>query len=237
MNDGYHALGSALSSVMHRLDVSARNTVNAQTPGYLRDIVQTSSFASSLDRELDRPAALVTSHVGVDFSQGTLIARDEPLALGLEGPGFLTVQTPNGVAYTRNGDLTVSPTGVLQTRAGYPVLAENGPVRIDLRGGVPSVDTEGNVLQNGAEVARLRVVEFADRTALRRVSETLFTDSGSAQPSPAQETTVHSRRLEIPMGSTVSGMVDMIAAGRAFDAAQRVTRSIDESFQHLTRPN
>jgi flagellar basal body rod protein FlgG len=32
-------------------------------------------------------------------------------------------------------------------------------------------------------------------------------------------------------------MVDMIAAGRAFDAAQRVTRSIDESFQHLTRPN
>ena len=35
-------------------------------------------------------------------------ATDNPMDVAVSGPGFMTVQTPNGTAYTRNGTFTSS---------------------------------------------------------------------------------------------------------------------------------
>jgi flagellar basal body rod protein FlgG len=52
--------------------------------------------------------------------------------VALSDGGFLTVQTPAGVAYTRVGQLHVSPTGTLTTAAGDAVLSTAGtPIHLD----------------------------------------------------------------------------------------------------------
>jgi flagellar basal-body rod protein FlgG len=235
MNDGYHAVGSALSAVLRRLEVATKDVINAKTPGYQKHVLTTQSFASDLDRELGRPGALVKTSENVAFIQGSLVPRASDSAIALKGPGFFAIETPDGTAYTRNGDLQIGADGTLRTQAGYPVLGAAGPLRLTPALGAMRIEADGAVLQGEAEVGRLRLVEFKDRKQLVPVADTIFQDGGQAEPNPASETSVHQQYLELPRGSTVSGMVEMIAAGRAFEAAQRVAKVMDETHQRLVR--
>jgi len=235
MNDGFHAVGSAMSAIIRRLDVATKDTINARTPGYQKHVLTTRSFASDLDRELNRPAAMVRTSEHIAFQQGPLVPHDDPMSIAVRGPGFFAVQTPTGVAYTRNGDLEQGADGTIRTRAGYPVLGPAGPLRVTPDRGEIRIDETGLVRQGETEIGVLRMVEFKDRSHLVAVGDTLFRDDGDAGPKPVTETTVHQRHLEIPRGSSVSGMVEMIAAGRAFDAVQRVARVMDQTFERLVR--
>ena len=211
--------------------------VNARTPGYQKHVLTTSSFVTELDRELGRDASLVRATHATAFEQGRIIARDDPFAMALQGPGMFTVQTPSGLAYTRNGDFTVGTDGTLRTRAGYEVQGADGPLRFD---GVSAagvvVEPDGTIYNGDVQVGKLRIVEFEHRHELQRVSETLFADpDGKTNPQPATETAVHHRNLEFPRGSTITGMVAMIAASRAFESAQRAARVMDESYEKLNK--
>ncbi len=237
MNDGYHAIGTALNSTLQRLNIATQDVVNANTPGYQKHSVSTNSFLTELDEQLGRDASLVRTHHTVSFEQGRIVGRDDPFAMALEGPGMFTVQTPKGLAYTRNGDFMVSADGLLRTRAGYEVQGADGPLRFD---GVSSSDIvvspDGTIYNGDARIGRMRVVEFEHRHELQRVSDTLFADpQGKTNPQPATETVVHNRKLEFPRGSTITGMVAMISASRAFEAAQRAARVMDQSYQRLNK--
>ena len=70
MNDGYHAIGSALNSTLHRLNVATQDVVNARTPGYQKHVLTTSSFVTELDRELGRDASLVRATHATAFELG-----------------------------------------------------------------------------------------------------------------------------------------------------------------------
>ena len=43
----------------------------------------------------------------IDMAQGPMQSTSNPMDVAISGPGFMTVQTPNGNAYTRNGTLQV----------------------------------------------------------------------------------------------------------------------------------
>ena len=122
MNDGYHAVGSALDTILHRLNVATQDVVNANTPGYQKHTLDIRSFHTELDKQLGREASLVKSVDTTLFAQGRVVPRDDPLAMALDGPGMFVVKTPGGLGYTRNGDFMLSPTGGLVTRAGYEVM-------------------------------------------------------------------------------------------------------------------
>jgi len=48
------------------------------------------------------------------------------------------IQTPEGVAYTRDGRLKMTETGDVQTMLGFPVLDAGGsPVSLDPNAGLP----------------------------------------------------------------------------------------------------
>lgn len=237
MNDSYHAVGSALQAVLQRLNIATTDVVHARTPGYQKHILTTHSFASQLDKELGRDAALVQTADATMFTQGRIVPRDEPFAMALQGTGFFTVNTPDGVAYTRNGDFMVDATGALRTRGGYEVLGKGGPIKIDpASSGAIAIDQDGTITQGETQLGSLRIVEFEHRHELKRVSSTMFSDpQGRANPADATETTVHSRHLELPKASTVSGMVAMIDAARSFEAAQRAARVMDDTYGRLTK--
>ena len=62
--------------------------------------------------------------------------------MAIEGPAFFTVQTLEGVRYTRDGGFTRDATGRLTTTEGHLVLADDGnPITIP--GGRLTVDPNG----------------------------------------------------------------------------------------------
>jgi hypothetical protein len=51
-----------------------------------------------------------------------------PLDVAVSGNAFLTVQTPRGERYTRNGALQINSQGQLVTSEGLQVIGQNGPI-------------------------------------------------------------------------------------------------------------
>lgn len=118
-------------ALRRQLDIAASNMANVNTAGYKREQAQ---FREHVERTRHAPVADArrTSFVldrGVvhDARAGSFETSGNPLDVMVEGPGHLSVRTPEGgIAYTRAGQLRVREDGTLVTAAGRPVLGENG---------------------------------------------------------------------------------------------------------------
>ena len=136
--------GQGMIAQQLNVDLISNNLANVNTTGFKKDrlefqdmLYETFERANVLDGEEDgegRPVNLQVGH-GVrpiatvkNFSAGNLQKTENPLDFALEGEGFFKVETPNGIAYTRDGSfkLSVVPEGTMITTAnGNPVLDED----------------------------------------------------------------------------------------------------------------
>lgn len=235
MNDAFNAAASAMMTTLRMLDFSSQNAANNRTPGFKPLSVSAKSFQTELDRRFDRDPTLVRMHTAHDFSQGVLNNSDNPLAAAIQGPGFFRIETPAGTRFTRNGDFMMSSTGVLQTRAGYSVLGAGGPIQGDPNDGPMRLGEDGRVYQAGQELGQISVVEFDDPQQLKREADTIFSAPVVAGERPARESTVSDGMLEMSPAPAMSSMVSMIAAGRAFEQAQRIISTLNQSYQDLLK--
>src|SRR5207244_7115257 len=64
----------------------------------------------------------------IDFTQGAVQPTGNPLDVAVSGNAFLTVQTPRGERYTRNGALQINSQGQLVTSEGLQVVGQSGPI-------------------------------------------------------------------------------------------------------------
>src|SRR5690606_30759136 len=72
------------------------------------------------------------------------------LNAAITGDGWFAVETPDGEAYTRNGEFAVNEQGLLVNHQGYPVLSADGvPVAIPDRGTV-TFSVDGQIAALGA---------------------------------------------------------------------------------------
>lgn len=159
--DGMVAAQQALTNL-------SSNLANLNTPGFL-DLVTTNvgDPVGSLARVggtgtsptvLTPPiaqgvAAETAWDVQAAGSVPTGVASDVAISHG----GFLTISTAQGVAYTRNGMLHVSPTGILTTATGHPVLDTAG-APIHVQGTQPWViSATGVVTQAGHPAQTLAI--------------------------------------------------------------------------------
>ena len=65
-----------------------------------------------------------------DFSQGSVQPTGNPLDVAISGNAFLTVQTPRGERYTRNGALQINSQGQLVTSEGLQVIGTERADRV-----------------------------------------------------------------------------------------------------------
>jgi flagellar basal-body rod protein FlgF len=125
------------------VDVVANNLANADTVGFKKDEPAFREYLSTLEREspgLEVPrkpfqdrdfhpldgkdqAFVINDGTYTSFRQGHLKVTQSPLDVALDGSGFLEVNTPYGIRYTRQGSLKMATDGRLVTTEGYPVLA------------------------------------------------------------------------------------------------------------------
>lgn len=235
-----YAAYTGLLARTQALDTAANNLANAGTSGFR---AQQDYFRGVLAGGIDEypPTA---SQVGqavngfgvlggdrLDFGQGQLATTGNPLDLALQGSGFFAIQTANGVRYTRDGSFTRSPTGVLETSSGEPVLDANMK-QITVPSGTVHVSADGTIsvsTPDGSAIAgKVGVFDFADENALTAEGTNTLNANG-AKP-VAGMATVQQGALENSNEDAIHGTMQMVLVQRQFQMMQRALSVFNNDF-------
>jgi flagellar basal-body rod protein FlgF len=138
----------------------------------------------------------------------------------MEGPGYLEVQTADGIQYARGGSFHVSPIGQLVTAQGDAVLGENDKP-ITVLGAPVSVAQDGTISVNGAVTGRMKRVEFAPSVNVESVGGTYFTAPQDAAV-PAKNTNVRQGMLEGSNVNPVTSVIELVSAQRDVETMRHV---------------
>jgi len=251
MDPALKAAASGMMAQQTRVEVIAHNLANVNTTGFRRSrarfedlLYQTVRGAQVLDGNGADTAPAVQIGRGTRLAsvqrieaQGPLESTGRPLDLAIEGDGFFQVQLPGGgLAYTRDGSLTVSDRGILTTQAGYTVvpdisIPEEASELSVSRGGIVTVVLPGR--GEPLEIGRLELARFSNPPGLRALGENLFAEtpaSGTAQAGIPQEDgfgRVIQGALEGSNVEIVQEMVEMITALRAYEINSKAIQSAE----------
>ena len=130
MQNGLYVSLSAQVALERRLETIADNVANMSTVGFRGTGV---SFETEMAKAGDARLRYVSN--GSDFISrrlGGLIKTDNTLDFAVQGDAWFGIQTPQGVAYTRDGRTKIDESGMLRTLNGDPVLDAGGaPILLD----------------------------------------------------------------------------------------------------------
>lgn len=233
MNSGIYAAVSGSLAAMHRLEVISNNLANINTPGYKKDAM---SFESLLAGPVNPPSVpqnttadpiMQKENVYIDFASGPTNQSGNPLDLALNGDGFFAVTTPEGTAYTRQGNFRTSADGTLTTVDGYPVQGAGGAA-VRVQGSRVEIDSKGVITVDGEQAGALAVVDFAKPYTLTKVGSALFVPAANQAPPQAGTAQVQQGYIEGSNVESISEMVQMIETNRYFEACSKVIRGFDD---------
>lgn len=219
MPGGAYIALSGLRFRSQQIDQLASDIANAATSGYKAErsgavASARSPFQAALDAAIDvRPGAAMT-----DFRPGTLVPTGRDLDVAIDGDGFFVVQTPSGPRYTRNGQFTRSASGTLTTMEGYPVIGNDGEIR--LGDGAIEVEADGTVRAGKTPAGKLSIVDFPDRSLLGREEGGRFRAPESARPAEVSPV-VRGGTLEGSNVSVVERLAQLTEVSRSFEALNR----------------
>ncbi len=233
MDSGYYAACAGLAAQTQALEIVANNLANLGTAGYRGQQATFRTLMAGSGTAAWNPLNAAVNNFGVlggtrvDMASGNLAATGNPLDLAVEGAGFLVVQSPQGVAYTRNGGFHTTPDGRLMTAQGDTVLGEHGP--ITLPNGAVAVSSDGTISVDGAVVAKLQLAEFAPSTSLNALGNSLYAAPPRSALVPATSS-IRQGMLESSNVSAVEGAVQLISIQRNAEMMQRALTLFDSQL-------
>jgi len=223
MNYGLYNAFLGMRARQHTLDTQANNIANASTAGFKAErLLYTSAEAEKKgDGNKQSLVGGVTATGGIDFTTGAIQQTGRALDVAIDGDAFLQVQTPQGVRFTRAGNLTLNQDGQLVTNNGYLVVGERGPITVSKNGDI-SIGEDGTISAGGTMMDKLKLVHFNNpAAALQKAGETLFTMTGTENPQANVNSRVVQGALEGSNVNSVSEMVAMINNNREFESLQK----------------
>ena len=182
-NSTYIAL-SGQTAREHQMDLLANNIANLSTPGFKAERMMFQEYLSKAPDGGDPSSYVSVSGNSRDMTQGPLTHTGNPFDIGLNGPGFIPISTPNGnTEYTRNGHLQLNAQGQVVTSAGFIVQSDGGaPIVIPTGSGQVNIGNDGTISNRQGKIAKLPVVNFDDPQALTEDQSGLFTTTQTANP-------------------------------------------------------
>lgn len=226
MHSGIYTAYSGLKAQIEALDMLANNLANINTTGFKEqkafytalNLALNGPDAPQLDSAINTHAVLAES--ALNLADGSLVETQRDLDVALVGNGLLTVETPRGVRYTRNGNLITDSKFVLCTSEGFPVVGERG--RIVLGPGKLTINQDGEVMVDGARIDRLKLASFDNPAALVREGSSLLAPAQSdLAPKPAPGVSVRQGFQEQSNVNPVLATVRMVEIMRHFEAIQK----------------
>jgi flagellar basal-body rod protein FlgF len=240
MDSGLYAAYTGLLARTQALDTAANNLANAGTAGFRahRDYFS-GILAGNVDQDPDTASQVGQSVNGfgvlggnrLDLGQGEIKATGNPLDLALEGQGFFAIQTSNGIRYTRDGSFSRSPTGVLQTSQGEPVLDTNqkpitiptGSVYVSPDGSISVSTTDGSVI-----VGRVGAYDFSDKSVLTAEGANRFSANG-AKPIAANAS-IEQGSVEGANEDAIHGTMQLVLVQRQAEMMQKALSVFNNDF-------
>lgn len=239
---GLYTAASGMMAQKIKQETIANNLSNLDTSGYKKDSSIFHSFPdmllSSVQRETGFPfrppvgcfnlGVLVEENFTL-HTQGGLYATDNPLDFALEGEGFFTVRTPEGIRYTRSGHFLRDVNGNLVTPQGYFVLGEDENPLV-----IPSekvgVDKSGVIAYERERVGRFMLTRFENPETLRKEGHNLFAVSPNTQAADPEElnTGISQGFLEGANIDLVDEISQALTAMRVYEVNQKVLQAQDE---------
>ena len=231
-----------------RLDVISNNMANSATVGFKKEGASSPSFDKVLtikirDKSEDwQKRAIGEMRLGVkigetytDYSQGSLRETGNTYDLALEGEGFFVVNytRTSGEQFqvvTRTGTFHKTPDGYIVDVEGNHLQGENGDVRVSVDTHEVVIDTDGTVYEDGVSTDRILMRDYEDYDYLKKFGDTYYLPiEGATEKEP--ESRIRQGYTEQSNVQVVSEMVNLINITRAFEAGQKVIRSVDSTME------
>jgi flagellar basal-body rod protein FlgF len=234
MIQGIYLASQAMMPLMDKQDQIANNLANINTTGYKQSGLFIKTFQKYLSNDAQQPYVtneIKPHEVYVDYSEGPMVKTDSRLDVFIKGSGFLTVMTPEGIRYTRNGNLSLNAEGLLTASDGSRIMGKDGFIKINDHGGEITINNQGEIIQDGETLGQLRISDFKKPYRLLREGNNYFTSQLTDNPViESQGFAIEQGFLEGSNVNVIHNMVDMISAYRNFEADQKALQSQDDTL-------
>ncbi|MDR4498617.1 MAG: flagellar basal-body rod protein FlgF [Candidatus Scalindua sp.] len=222
---------SGLDAYTKKQETISANLANTNTAGfkkYIADFTITADEVDGIKSEVVRP------DVSIDFTKGDLTYTGNSLDIAIDGEGFFTIETEQGLRYTRNGQFKLSGNGEIVTSNGGKVLGQNGPLVMPKGKNLVTIDSTGKIKVDNSEVGQLLINNFTEMSSLIPVGSSLFMASPTAVPDPAKlNYAIAQGYLEKSNVNVVAEMVEMIENMRSYEASNYLIKNFSDTLQQL----
>ena len=231
-----------------RLDVISNNMANATTVGYKKEGATTQSFDESLTIKIrdesanwqkekigNMPLGVKIGEVYTDYSQGSLRETGVTYDLGFDGPGFFVVNVTDRTgntheSLTRAGSFHITNEGFIVDVDGNHLQSEAGDLQVSVDAGKVVIDTDGSVYEDGNLVDQLILKDYEDYDYLKKFGDTYYRAVNGATEKPVTGV-IRQGYTEQSNVNVVNEMVSLINITRAYEANQKVIRSVDSVME------
>lgn len=233
----YIAMSGAKQSLQAQ-NSNANNLANMQTTGFKSDLewfksrpVEGAGYPTRVYAMIEKP--------GTDFSPGAMQTTGRDLDVAINGEGWIAVQGgdfDSKEAYTRAGDLRITPEGLLKTGAGLQVLGQAGPITIPPAEKV-TIGSDGTIsiipLGSGnattmVEVGRIKLVNPELKDMEKEGDGLLHTKNGQPLVADAN-VSLNSGVLEGSNVNAFVAMTEMMELARNFELQTKVMKSVNDN--------
>jgi flagellar basal-body rod protein FlgF len=241
MDRGLYVAMTGAKQIMQAQAVNNKNISNASTVGFRADAA---SFASVPVYGPGYPTRVnaVATDAGTNFATGVLTSTSNPLDIAINGKGFIAVRAADGSeAYTRAGDLHVTPAGDVMTGTGLPVLSETGPLNVPPSTTV-TIGSDGTVSsiplglspQAQSPVDRIKLVNPPQKDLVKGL-DGLLRLKGGGKASTDETVTVSPGTLEASNVNAAQSLVNMIELQRLYEFQIKSINATDTNEQSAER--
>jgi flagellar basal-body rod protein FlgF len=241
MDRGLYVAMTGAKQIMQAQAVNNHNIANLSTVGFRADTVSFGSEPIYGPGYATRVNA-VAGDAGTDYSMGVMQSTSRNLDIAVNGKGFIAVRGNDGKeAYTRAGDLRVSPTGAVTTASGLPVLTGSGPLvippstQVTIGGdGTVSVVPQGSAPFAVTQVDRIKLVN-PKTTDLQKGDDGLLRLKSGGTAKADDTVSVTSGMLESSNVNAAQSLISMIELQRLYEFQIKGINSANQNEQSAER--
>ncbi|MBN1983829.1 MAG: flagellar basal-body rod protein FlgF [Chitinivibrionales bacterium] len=234
MIQGITIANQAMNALLQKQELIANNLANTNTTGFKQSNLFVSALQKSLHDDALQPyinREVAQDEVFIDYRQGVMKQTGNSFDVMIQGSGFFSVMTPQGVRYTRNGNFSMDRDSFLVASDGSKVLGRDGYIRFT--GQQPVVIHEnGEVLQENETKGFITIVDF------KKPYEFTREGSGYFKPLTPDTPVVNSPGFVLRQGflegsnvNAIYNMVAMISAMRIYEADQKALIAQDQTLE------
>lgn len=254
-----HIARTGLDAQDMRMRVISNNLANVNTTGYKRDRAAFETLAYQTVQAPGAPSTSETKYAtglnlgtGVRIqgtaridTQGSMQTTGNALDLALDGDGYFQVQLPGStLGYTRAGNFSRSPEGLLVTSEGYQVMPG---ITVPEGATAITVGTDGTVSATVAgqtepsELGQIQIASFPNSAGLLAQGDNYLTEtaaSGAANLGVAGldgRGNIRQGMLEASNVNVVEELVDMIETQRAYEVNSKMISATDDMLKYVNQ--